>query len=187
MGEKLSKEYMAEIAHKMVTPLTGEDVSRWLTAHGMSPTVIKYEELHQFKELPVSVGSPLILLYETSYNKGHWVAVLATPEGIEHFDSYGVLPDKELGYICCEFRRMSGQVSPYLVRLLINYNHKFRVPINYNQFKFQSKDPNIATCGRWCVLRCLMCKMPIKKFKKKIDNMARDHGLSYDAVVCEII
>ena len=55
-----------------------------------------------------------IILYEGSYNRGHWVALLKYIGMFEHFDSFGVKPDQELQWINMKQRLMLKQATPYL-------------------------------------------------------------------------
>ena len=125
---------------------------------------MKYGALARRKRLP---KRPFVVLYETEPNWGHWVGVVDTPEGIEHFDSYGIVPDQELKWVPPGFARGSGQDVKHLLKMLYDEHKRTGATINYNAHKLQG--PYSSTCGRWCVLR----------------NMCRDLGSDdfYDAVM----
>jgi hypothetical protein len=89
-----------------------------------------------------------IILYESSPNYGHWTCVFKRKDNkIEHFDSYGYFPDKQLGFVDKKTNKMLGQGFKYLSRLL----HDCPEDIHYNHFCYQGDDS--STCGRWCIMR----------------------------------
>jgi hypothetical protein len=132
-----------------------------------------YKELAELRELP---KLPIALLYETEPGYGHWVAVLETPQGIEHFDSYGLKPDAELKWIPKKYREAFHATAPHLVRLLARDGRD----INYNEFKLQSPSPKIATCGRWVVARCKNKRLTTEQFAERMGDLAADYGVSLD-------
>ena len=77
----------------MEIPLSDDDIKKFI------PNVIVYSELKDFSPKTLFSSLPIIILYETSPNNGHWTLLHETVEGIEFFDSYGGLPDEELKFI----------------------------------------------------------------------------------------
>jgi hypothetical protein len=130
-------------------------LSRELTGHARYAKVMKYCALQRYTKLP---ERPFVILYETEPNFGHWVAIVDTPEGIEHFDPYGIIPDKELVWVPKWFRGSSGQDVKRLLGMLYHSGKK----INYNQYKLQREDT--STCGRWCALRIALSHLTTKQF-----------------------
>lgn len=110
-----------------------------------------------------------IILYEWKRTKdasiGHYIAVLKLPDGtIEHFDSYGIKPDRELKQIKDKsdaYKKMTGQDQQYLLKLYI----KSPRPISYNQYKLQSINDGISTCGRFSALRTIFKNLSLEQFK----------------------
>lgn len=131
-----------------------------------------YRDLAKCQILP---ALPLFLLYETSPNRGHWTLIDETPEGIEHFDSYGLMPDKELAFVPEPFRAASDQLHTHLLRLLLATGR----PIVYNHHKFQAGG-NIATCGRWCILRHMLRDLTTNQFIKAIGGGVRAFEMAPD-------
>lgn len=152
------------------------------TMHELAPeaAIYKYSELKEFDALP---RLPFILLYETSPDFGHWVLITETPEGIEHFDSYGLKPDGEFSFVPLMFRAQSGQASPHLVKLLLDTG----VPINFSGAKLQSTRTPTATCGRWCVTRLMFNDMKSDDFIKMIRGAAKRHRLTNDELVTALV
>jgi len=126
--------------------------------------IIKYVELSKYKSID-SVMHPhnsLTILYETSPNYGHWVCLIRRGRIIEHFDSYGLKPDDELKFIPEYFRNQSGRDIPHLSYLL--YYATPRYEIHYNEYKLQSRDKEIATCGRWVCTRINKLRLTTDEF-----------------------
>lgn len=127
--------------------------------------VITYIELSKYKNIDQLLSNKkyIIILYETMQNYGHWCCLFKTnKDTIEFFDSYGVLPDDELKYAYKFFRKKNNMILPHLTFLLLFCPYK----VEYNNYKFQKKGPNIATCGRWCIVRCLFSDYNIDEFYK---------------------
>jgi hypothetical protein len=138
-----------------------------------SLSVWMYKELAELRDLP---KLPIALLYETEPGYGHWVAILETPEGIEHFDSYGLKPDAELKWIPDKYKEAFRATAPHLLRLLARDGRD----VNYNEYKLQSKSPKIATCGRWVVARCKNRRLTTTQFASAMENLADAHGITLD-------
>lgn len=139
-----------------------------------------YRQLAEMQELP---PLPFVLLYEIEPNNGHWVLVTETPEGIEHFDSYGLKPDGEFSFVPLMFRAKSGQASPHLVKLLLDTGR----PINFSGAKLQSVRAPYATCGRWVTVRQTFNDLKSADFIKMIKKAAERHGLNNDELVTALV
>lgn len=133
-------------------------------------TVLRYSALKR-------LTMPMILLYETEPNYGHWVCILETPQGIEHFDSYGIVPDGELKWVPEWLKSSTGQDVKKLLSLLYHSNQK----INYNTHKLQSSDS--ATCGRWCVLRIMFSSLGTDQFAHMVKVVSESLGMTPDEMV----
>lgn len=155
----------------LFTPLSGLDMKS-LTPDA---TVMTYRELKKCKTLP---QLPLVILYETSPGIGHWVIVLETPEGIEHFDSYGIKPDGEISFVPTKWRAALGMQQPHLIQLLLDTMK----PINFNDWPLQGKG-RIATCGRWCTLRARYRELTSDAFGGMIMKVSKKFGIAPDLVV----
>lgn len=139
-----------------------------------------YKELAKQRDLP---PLPIAVLYETMPGYGHWVGVLETPEGIEHFDSYGLKPDAELAWVPREYREAFAATAPHLVRLLARDGRD----VNYNEYKLQSSSPEIATCGRWVVARCKNRRLTTQQFAEKMRALAKAYDITPDAATLMIM
>lgn len=135
---------------------------------------ILYRDLATLHELP---PLPLAILYETEPGFGHWVGLLETPEGIEHFDSYGLRPDSELRWIPKKYKAAFNSGSPHLVRLLLNDGR----PVNFSEYRLQ-RGGGIATCGRWVVARCKNSTLTAQQFAKGMRGLAKEMGITPDTL-----
>jgi hypothetical protein len=133
-----------------------------------------YKDLAKRRTLP---PLPIAVLYETEPGFGHWVGVLETPEGIEHFDSYGLMPDEELDFVPEYYREAFAENAPHMVRLLLNDPR----PVNYSQHKLQGSG-RIATCGRWVVARCRNSRLTTDQFARGMRDVAKLNGTTPDGV-----
>ena len=126
-------------------------------------TIILSPELKKLRRLP---PLPLVILYTTAPNFGHWTLLHEVPDKrgrptVEFFDSYGMKPDDQLAFISPAYRRESDQTKKELVRLLLGagVGQDGEPSLSYNEYKFQAPThPDgtpVNTCGRWIILRYL--------------------------------
>ncbi len=138
-----------------------------------------YKDLARERDLP---PLPIAVLYETEPGYGHWVAVLRTPEGIEHFDSYGLKPDAELKWVPDEYKEAFMATAPHLLRLLARTGED----IHYNEYKLQGGG-KIATCGRWVIARCRNKRLTTDQFADAVEGLADAHGCTTDEAVTMLV
>ena len=146
--------------------LSDDDIKRLLKN---KCNIVPYPSLHKYKtinELLYPYGCAVVL-YETKEYYGHWVSVIDRSNKekcrIEVFDSYGLYkPDQELNFIDKDFRGSSNQDYPYLTRLLYDSGCE----IHYNNHRLQSEDPDVATCGRWSVVRIWLRDLDVDEFSE---------------------
>jgi hypothetical protein len=140
--------------------LSNSDIENLLD-HKMN--LILYPELAKFDNIDDVLGpyGACVILYLTRHNYGHWVCIFRRPGNkLEFFDSYGLMPDDELKFVSENIRRELKQDYPHLTWLLYNSGYK----IEFNHHKFQKKGSDIATCGRWVVLRLLLRDISLTQF-----------------------
>lgn len=136
--------------------------------------IITYPELINYKDIDQILhpyGS-CILLFESEPNYGHWCAIFKrNNKTLEFFNAYGGFPDDSLKYVPEHYKIISNQNVPYLSFLL--YNSKYN--LEYNEHRFQKRENDIRTCGRWCAVRILLKHLTLnefyKIFKKDGDNL----------------
>ena len=122
---------------------------RWLT----------WDELTKFDtaEDLMSLGAVVILLQiETRHapSVGHFILLLDQGNHYEHFDSYGLTMEEELGIT----------QEHHLTRIFDRYRKRL---IN-NTVKLQTLRQDVNTCGRWVVARLMLKKLILDDFLKLI-------------------
>ena len=140
----------------------------------------RLEQEGHFPTLPIAV------LYETLPGFGHWVGLLRTPEGIEHFDPYGLRPDAELKWVPKKYRAAFQADAPHMLRLLSRFDQA-GVPVNFSEFRLQGRRPNIATCGRWVALRCRNRHMTAEQFAQAVRETAKVSRISPDELTVRMV
>lgn len=145
----------------------------------------RYRDLVGLSAQDIWESLPIMILYETSVNSGHWT-LLHQPYGggdevIEFFDSLGYRPDGEFEFIDEITRHELSQVKPFIVKTLLELSEN-GFEIEYNDHKLQYDSPNIATCGRWCIIRHLLKELDIDEFAQKMDEVAKFAGVSKDGL-----
>ena len=145
-----------------------------------SPHILSYENLVGLNSIDeaLSPDGTCVLLYQEKKYQGHFVALFKRLQTIYFFDSYGGLPDRQQKYLPDEaIERFYSQ--PTLVKLLVNSPYS----IDFSPVQFQSFDKDIATCGRWCVVRLWLRSFASTKFEKFILKNAKRFRLSPDELV----
>jgi hypothetical protein len=143
--------------------------------------IVLYGEISQYPTLEDLFGDfdLVVILYEFEPGSGHWTCLIRHEDGKpEYFDSTGGKPDDGLKFVPKSFRERSRQDRRYLTKLLYDYGDD----VIYNEDELQEPKKSIATCGRWCVVRCWMRHMPIGKFQKLVKSAK---NLDPDEVVYE--
>jgi hypothetical protein len=156
--------------------MSGED----LEAEIPGITVLTYKQLNRLNALP---RLPCAILYETSPGYGHWTGLLQTPQGVEHFDSYGLKPDGELKFVPDSLKVVLGEAYPRLTELLLRDGR----PINYSAAVLQDNNPLIATCGRHVCARMLFMKTSAEKYARIIRGTSKALSVTPDGLVSMLI
>ena len=165
-------------------PLSDDDIERLLDDE---VKIIPYSSIKKYKNIDELLYpfDKVVILFKTSNTFGHWCCIFRDifRNEIEFFDPYGLMIDDQLEYNDDKvFQKQNGQDHFYLTRLLADTNSK---KISYNHHKFQKFDPNIATCGRWCVHRLLNSDLSLEEYKKKLDKNRKN--MTYDKYITKII
>lgn len=159
---------MEKLKQDLAYALSDRDI-RKLNPH---TKLMLYEDVKRYKNIDQLLhpyGS-VIILYEWQRTRdasiGHYITVNMVNDGIvEHFDSYAIKPDNELKQIentPMAFKKMTGQDHKYLLDLYLHSPYQ----VSYNHYPLQSLSDDIATCGRYAVIRSLYRQMPLEEFVK---------------------
>lgn len=139
---------MEDISKLKEYPLSTKEIMKLLNN---KVKIVIYPDIIKYKSIEDLIGkhNSLILLYLTTEQFGHYTCLFKNKDGIQFFDSYGYFPDDQLKFVPS---RLSPKMYGYhkiLLYLLSQTNNK----IFYNQYRLQSLNKKIATCGFWCVYR----------------------------------
>lgn len=183
---KIREFYLRELP-KM---LSNVDIERWLGPN----CIIKYSDLDNYRSINELLPHPKsfkIVLIETSSGVGHWTALMRygreRGDIIEWFNSYGTAPEHDFNFIATHIRHLLGQGGNILTKLL-----KTKEPwqkVFYNKMKCQKIDPEINTCGRWCIARVLamLCGWELDDFINKVKDKMQETGKPSDILVVDWI
>lgn len=154
-----------------IRKLLGEDIKIW--------NYPQLKKLSNIEEMFDAKGRAILLYPNISPTAGHWTALINKKNGIETFDSYGDAPDTEQrGGISKGRLEQMDIEKPYLTKLL----RASGKPVYYNNKAFQSSSPDVANCGRHCVVRLLYAPYSLDKY----DSIIKKSGMSPDDFVTAI-
>jgi hypothetical protein len=125
--------------------------------------IVLYKDLKYIDDIDMLFNNDgFILLYPgENDHSGHWTTVLRRGNIIEMFDSYGLMIDDQLKYSSLNYR-------PYLTELILR--SKNISTVECNKMRLQSTKKDIATCGRWALIRLLMKHKNIAEFTDLFKN-----------------
>jgi hypothetical protein len=186
---KVAGEANPEIKEISETPMGDDNIRQYLPG----AKVLKYSELADIDNIEELLPRPktyFFLLYESSYNRGHFVVVNRYIDNgkdtICFFCSYGSKIDAPLYWNSQGKNKELGQDQPYLSQLL----QKSGKNIQYNRVQYQSKRSPVATCGAFATLWIkanLRDNMNLQDFHDWITEIKEETGLSYDAIASNAI
>lgn len=113
--------------------------------------LIKVESIYDL----FSDCNKVLILYLSKKHFGHYSCLSYVNNTVTFFDSYGMFPDEQLKNINKHFRKVSKQLRPQIIRLLLTTVG----PMQYNEKKLQGNGENIMTCGRWCGFYLRTCEI----------------------------
>lgn len=181
-----SKRENPVVEEVIADPMDDKDIRRYYP----NATIIKYSELPRYSSIDQLIPQDkgvVFLLYQHSYNNGHWVLLSKyAPRTFEFFCSYGSKIDEPLTWTSQANREALGEGTPYLSNLLKGWNGK----ITYNKKQFQVKGSKVATCGAYCVMRTACLKndnMNLTDFQSYLEQLKKETGLSYDEIVANFV
>tara|TARA_R110000751_G_scaffold15194_3_gene49054 strand:- start:404 stop:991 length:588 start_codon:yes stop_codon:yes gene_type:complete len=190
--ETISQAQFNDIKMREKEYLTDGDLRRFFPENKDPKPIIKYSDLANVKSiydlLPTDKSFKVILI-ESRYNSGHWVAISRNKDKIYFFDSYSNKPDGQLRYIKSFWRKMLGQDDTYLTKLLEPSKLKGRQVV-WNTNRLQSVKSGSGTCGRWVILWLLMnlqLGYSLDEFEEFIDKWKKKLGLTRDELITHFV
>lgn len=170
----IKKVHQYPLGDDDIRKLLGNDIKIW--------NYPQLEGLNNIRELFDSKGRAILLFPNITPTAGHWTCLINKGDHIEFFDSYGDAPDTtQRGGLSKKRLEDLDIERPYLTKLL----RASGKPVYYNNHTFQSSSPNIANCGRHCVVRLLYAPYSLDKYNSiiKKSGLTADEfvsGLTYD-------
>ena len=145
--------------------------------------LVQYSDLHNISSIDELLGpyKKCVLLYHTSANYGHYCCVYENNDTIFFFDSYGSIPDTQLKFLPKDLIKELNSNHNYLIRLMYNSGKN----VEYNQYEFQSKEPNVATCGRHCVNRLRFPEISINDYYQIFKDASK--YMPMDELICYLV
>lgn len=166
--------------------LTGEDIKKLA---GPGTLLMEYPELKRYgsiDELFSKGVKNVILLYladKTPYSAtGHWVCLTKRGSTIEFFCPYGLMPDTAINWNKSKAKKQSLDQDENTLSRLLDHFSKRGGKVEYNERQLQSRDPNIATCGRYVGTRCRFNKLSTKEFQDTLLQHRKD-GVDLDELI----
>ena len=145
--------------------------------------LVAYSSLHLIKSIDELLGKhrKCVLLYQTSKNYGHYVAIWEYNNTIFFSDSYGGIVDSQLKYVPHDMKEELNSNHNYLIRLMYNSGKK----VEFNQYELQSRDPEVSTCGRHCVERLRFPEISIDEYYKIFKDASK--FIPIDELICLLV
>lgn len=132
--------------------------------------VIPYHELPNYTTLEQCFNGHhyFILLLESEYNSGHYVAVVYNPKinELSFNDSYGMPHNRLIKKLDYYTHEDGGQY--FFHRLKDDFVNRYRCKYVSNTVKFQYKSGHVNTCGRWASIRCLLYWMSMEEYNSNM-------------------
>jgi hypothetical protein len=176
-----------KMIHNLAYFGSNEDIKRALGCDDSK--IIKYSQLANYNSLddllPETFDYKIILL-ENNKNSGHWTCLIRKNNIIECFNSYGIPIDSEFRFIPDFIEKWLREDKRFLTNL-IKKSSGFTVISN--KVRFQSNDPNIATCSRWVIHRIEMAKMgySLPEYINLMKSIQDKYDIPFDELVITFV
>jgi hypothetical protein len=145
--------------------------------------LVQYSDLHRIPTIDILLGPhrKCVLLYQTSHNYGHWCCVWEINDTIFFFDSYGSKPDTQLNFVPPDLKQELNSNHNYLIRLMYESEKK----VEFNQYQFQSREPDVATCGRHVCNRLRFPEISIDDYHDIFKDASK--YMPIDELICLLV
>jgi len=117
--------------------------------------VILYPELKDVRDIDDLLGPTgkvVILFLTTGISTGHWIAVYRRGDTVGFFDSYGLKPDAQRGWLS-HSQQVKLHQDKDLLRGLFDRELRTGSNITFSPYQFQDAHDESETCGRHVALR----------------------------------
>ena len=182
---------MSKLQEKVYESLSDLDMHKALPG----VPILTYADLGKYdsiEQLLPEQRSAVVIFIELATNTGHWACCMRSGKKIMYFCSYGTRVDKSIKmWLTAIKRREYGEDVPFM-SYLFNKALADGYDVSFNNFDYQDKkNTSVSTCGRWVISR-IKWNMEQKNnsseaFYKFIKKYSKDHQLSLDLSICELV
>lgn len=117
---------------------------------------------------------------------GHWCCLTKNKGEISFFDPYGEIVDKQLKYSQFSKDRVEGGADLSLHQLLSTS----KLPVFYNDFKYQRDGNAVNTCGRHAINFIRYNQrhgLDLEDYNEMMEKAQKQSGLPYDELIAKLV
>lgn len=156
---------------------------------GRNAKIVPYHKLSQYRSIDELLPKPkdaAVLLYENRPMDGHWVGISKNNGEISFFDPYGEVIDKQLQYSKYSKERVVGEGDTSLRNLLSTS----KLPVYFNDYKYQRDGTGVNTCGRH-VSNFIHYNqnegLDLEDYNEMMMKAQKQTGLPYDELIAKMV
>jgi hypothetical protein len=167
-------------------PLDDKELRAVLGNHAKIVPYHKLSESSSIDELLPKPKDAVVLLYENRPMDGHWVAITKNNGEISFFDPYGEVIDKQLKYSNYSKQRVQGEGDTSLHNLLSTS----KLPVYFNDYKYQRDGGGVNTCGRHVVnfIRYNLGEgLDLEDYNEMMMKTQKETGLPFDELIAKMV
>ena len=156
---------------------------------GRDAKIVPYHDLSNYQTIDQLLPKPkdaAVLLYENRPMDGHWVCLTKNNGEISFFDPYGEVIDKQLQYSKHSAQRVQGEGDTSLKNLLATS----KLPVYFNDYKYQRDGGGVNTCGRHCAnfIRYNQREgLDLEDYNEMMMKTQKETGLPYDELIAKMV
>jgi hypothetical protein len=156
---------------------------------GRNAKIVPYHKLSQYRSIDELLPKPkdaIVLLYENRPMDGHWVGISKNNGEISFFDPYGEVIDKQLQYSRYSKDRVMGEGDTSLHHLLSTS----KLPVYYNDYKYQRDGNGVNTCGRHVanfIRYNLEEGLDLEDYNEMMKKTQKQTKLPYDELIAKMV
>ena len=140
--------------------------------------ILTYSQLQgkaQIEDILGPDGRVVVLYLTTGLSTGHWVGIWMQGNHLCYFDSYGLAPDKESGWLSHSQLVALDEDVP-LMRNLFKEAKDRGIQTSFSKTQFQDADDDSETCGRHVAVRLQRTQDTEGQYRAFLMAMGRDLG-----------
>ena len=159
------------------------------SALGRDAKIVPYHDLSRYtniNQLLPKKKDAAMLLYENRPMDGHWVCLTKNNGEISFFDPYGEVIDKQLQYSKHSAQRVQGEGDTSLQNLLSTS----KLPVFFNDYKYQRDGGGVNTCGRHCINFIRYNQkdgLDLEDYNEMMAKTQKETGLPYDELIAKMV